>query len=401
MPIKGITDRDVSFPEIGTIRKGAPKGDKQPGKDLTYFRAVFDERETVASNRFNDVYGDAPQELNILLPFNEFDRNFDALREVYVAGALIHRCDGEKVIYEIDPKTGKIIVVNGVPHTPCDGARCKPVGRLKVIIPELGRLAFMTVMTTSIHDVMSISKQLGALQAINGGRLAGIPLKLRRRPVKISTPSGEDGKRVRREKWLLSIEADPSWLEKMIGSMKIAALPGAVNGDLTKLIESPLGGEVVDSGDDDEIDVADTHISNEVNAAKSIGGLRKEFQELWNVAVNNGKHPKNTVKADASVDEWAAAIVGLKQLVEAVDEDGNVIDGEVKTHSETTLAINKHNGHKRPSDEMWARYSALADEAKSIGLSLPVIDELSITSDELAEVGKKLRKDVSEKAVGE
>jgi hypothetical protein len=34
-------------------------------------------------------------------------------------------------------------------------------------------------------------------------------------------------------------------------------------------------------------------------------------------------------------------------------------------------------------------------------LSLPVIDELSITSDELAEVGKKLRKDVSEKAVGE
>lgn len=230
MPIRGLTDRQAAFPEIGSIRKGAPKpNDKKPGSDLKYFRVEFDEAERAAAAKFTSVYGAQPTELNILFPFNEIERNFDAWRETYAASALLHRCDGERIWYEINPRTGERLVVNGEPFKGCDGkGGCKPAGRMKLIIPELQRLAYMVVHTTSLHDIMNLSKQLQALSDLNGGRLAGIPLKLRRRPKRISTPSGENGGRARREKWLLSIEADPEWVQAKITDMQRLSLPEVV-----------------------------------------------------------------------------------------------------------------------------------------------------------------------------
>ena len=251
MPIKGLTDRPAAFPEIGRIRKGAPKETNKPGKDLTYFRVEFDEEEKQATAIFHKTYGGTPSELNILLPFNSVDENFDAWREAYVAGGLVHRCDGERVWYENDPESGEQLVVNRIPEEQCDrSSGCKPTGRLKVLIPELQRLAYLTVLTGSTHDVMNIARQLEALLQING-KLAGVPLKLRRRPVKISTPSGTDGKRARRTKSLLSIEADPEWVRHKLLSMKAAALPDNGLEDLPAL-EAPdeedwTEGEIVEA----------------------------------------------------------------------------------------------------------------------------------------------------------
>ena len=221
MPIKGLTDQPMQFVEIGQLRKGAPKKKDRPGEDLTYFRATFLEGEEEAAVMFEEEYGGEPQEINIRLPFNTVGENFDAWREVYVQGGLVHRCDGEYVQYEVDPSTGSILVMNGLgadgKPVKCDGsADCQPTGRLKVIVPELRRLAFMTVLTTSLWDILNISRQLEAIRHINGGQLQRVPLVLKRRPREISTPSGSGGKRARRTKWLLSVEADPAWVETRI-----------------------------------------------------------------------------------------------------------------------------------------------------------------------------------------
>lgn len=240
MPIRGLTDRPAAFPEIGQIRKGAPKPEdgKKPGADLKWFRVTFDDQETEAGMIFARTYGEHPVEIDVLLPFNTPAENFEAWREAYVAGGLTHRCDGEKVWYELDAQ-GHRAVVAGVPDKACDGSRqCKPVGRLKVLVPQLQRLAFLTVLTSSVHDIMNLQRQLDALLQING-RLAGVPLKLRRRPVMISTPSGSNGQRARREKWLLSIEADPSWVKAKLLAMKAAALPGNGLGEDVPLLEAP------------------------------------------------------------------------------------------------------------------------------------------------------------------
>ena len=231
MPIKGLTDQLPSFPQIGCIRKGAPKGKNRPGQDLTYFRVTFDEQEQETAERFRAIYGQEPREINIHLPFDDIDRVWAAWREAYRAGALIHRCDGEFVEYAINTRTGEVLVRGGIhletgERVPCSGkVDCRPHGRLRVIIPDLRRLAYLMVLTGSLHDIVNISAQLEALRDLSGGRLRGLPLVLRRRPKRISTPSGPNGKRARREKWLLSIEADPRWVEAKLEQLEGASFP--------------------------------------------------------------------------------------------------------------------------------------------------------------------------------
>lgn len=251
MPIKGMTDRGLAFPEIGRIRKGDTGGKNGAPRDLSYFRVEFDEKEVEAAAMFAKKYGTEPQELNIILPFNEIERCWDAYLEAYTAGRMVARSDGEKYLYLVDVKTGTVLVKNGEPPRPYkegeilgtwhnaktsrdEPIKCKAAGRLKVIIPELGRAAFMTVLTGSIHDIINLSDQLRAFYAVNSGRIAGIPFILRRRPRKISTPR-PDGTRARYSKWLLSIEADPEWVRRMLLETKRLALPG--NG--LKLLAEP------------------------------------------------------------------------------------------------------------------------------------------------------------------
>ena len=218
MPIKNLTNRQPQFPEIGQLRKGAPKEPKRPGKDLTYFRFTSDIQEVL--DAFEAAYDGEPRLINCLLPFQYADDVWQAWQEHWVAGGLKHRCDGEHVVRiqnddgtYTDPEPGTM---------PCPG-NCKPSGRLTVVIPELGRLAYVTALTTSKHDIVNLDRQLRALETVSRD-LRGIPLQLRRRKKRISTP-GPNGKRVRRDKWLLSIEAAPSWVELQLAAQQAAAIP--------------------------------------------------------------------------------------------------------------------------------------------------------------------------------
>lgn len=294
MPIKGLTDQPRQFTEIGQLRKGAPKpkNKQQPGADLTYFRATFEDGEEKAANMFYEAYGSEPREVNIRLPFNTMDENFDAWREAYVRGGLIHRCDGEYTQYEVDAQTGSILIMRGLDTdgnlVKCDGSTgCKPTGRLKVIVPELRRLAFMTALTTSVWDILNISRQLEAIRHVNNGKLQNVPLILKRRPREISTPSGTGGKRARREKWLLSIEADPAWVEA-----RILALP-----TFDEPLQLPPGMPADANGDDG------------IEEQAHIGEIEKEKQEtpiglqvprhMGELYMMAGKPPYDISKNDA------------------------------------------------------------------------------------------------------
>lgn len=224
MPIKGLTDRRApTFPKIGDIRKGAKKTrEDRPGKDLDYFRYAPLEGEEAAAAKFHEVYGDKPREINILLPFDELDRNFEAYMERHTAGALQCRGDSWTTSLWRDKEGVMQHTSKQCPDKPCEG--CKETGRLKVIIPELRRLAFVTVHTTSMWDIIELTENLRALKSMTGNGLRGIPLVLKRRPRMISTPRA-GGKRVRQEKWMLSIEADQSWVEAQLEAMRIQALP--------------------------------------------------------------------------------------------------------------------------------------------------------------------------------
>lgn len=269
MAIKGLTDRGLALPEIGQIRKGAQKytdanGKSRIGADLAYFRVEFGEAEKETEAAFRKAYGLQPTQINIVLPFNEIERMWDAWLEAYTAGRMIARSDGEFITYQLDDKS-ETIVHNGVdaqgnkvPHPLNNIAgrdqkgnpvKFKHTGRLKVIVPELARAAYITVMTTSIHDIGNISDQLTAFKQLNGGLIAGIPLILRRRKKAISTPQ-PDGTRARRIKSLLSIEADPQWVSKKLTQLGTLALPNVEQ----ILLPSPIGHDEPAELDDDEVD---------------------------------------------------------------------------------------------------------------------------------------------------
>lgn len=229
MGIKGLTDRQASFPRIGELRKGAVKGNNRPGVDLTHFR--FTSNIDGVESKFAAIYGNEPQAVNIFLPYASTDENFEAWQEEWAGGGLVHRCDGQYVVmYQkdgeyIQPQPGEMVCPYESGKRPRTKQKpgCKPSGRLKVILPELGRLAYVTALTTSINDIMELHANLSAYEALRGS-LQGIPFILSRVPRMVSTP-GQDGKRTRREKWLLHIEAAPDWVQAQLSVMQRQALP--------------------------------------------------------------------------------------------------------------------------------------------------------------------------------
>ncbi|MCA9366844.1 hypothetical protein KC887_01100 [Candidatus Kaiserbacteria bacterium] len=234
MPIVGLTTNGAAFPRIGELRKGAekPATGNRPGADLDHFR--FTSTNHAVSQKFYAVYDKEPQAINIFLPYATTDENFEAWQEEWGAGSLKHRCDGEHVV---------MIQRNGQYVQPAPGAvkcpgNCKQVGRLKVIIPELGRLAYVVALTTSIWDITEVHSNLAAYEALRGD-LRGIPFILSRVPRMISTP-GKDG-RVRREKWLWHIEPSHEWVNALFPVMQRQALPGAAPLSISSGIDSETG----------------------------------------------------------------------------------------------------------------------------------------------------------------
>lgn len=274
MPIKGLTDRGLSFPEIGRIRKGAPKTQaNRPGADLgQYFRVDFAEGEEAAADTFVSVYGEQPKQIRVILPFDEIERCWDAYLEAYVRSRMIAQSDGEIYLYRIDGDTGEILVKNGldvrtgrpVPYNEGDVVytwtskqgkvfplQCKPTGRLKVIVPELARAAYLTLITSSKWDVIHLSEQLAALKELNQGVIKGIPLVLKRRPKELSARN-PDGSAIRVKKYLISVEADPSWVRAKVSNLRHLALPDNGMED-DYVIEAPAR-ELLEEPEEEEYD---------------------------------------------------------------------------------------------------------------------------------------------------
>jgi hypothetical protein len=217
VPIKGLTDRvEAAFPRIGKLRKGAAAPRNQAGqvvgvgKDQEFFRFTSERPEVIAA--FEEAYGAQPALVSVYLPYADVERNFACWKEKWTAGGLVHRCDGETMTVWLDT-AGKY------QRTPrhCDGG-CDEVGRLTVIIPELVRAGFVgyvVLETHGINDVLSIQASLMAAWETRAGNplgLRGIQWALRRVKEKISTPM-PNGKRARRDKWLVKLEPAADWVQ--------------------------------------------------------------------------------------------------------------------------------------------------------------------------------------------
>lgn len=274
MSIKGLTDRGAEFPRIGELRKGAARTEadiaaKRPGKDLgPTFRFTSNDPAVVEEfNRAYPVEEGAPgiKELIVYLPHAQAEGNFSAWKEKWVKGGLMHRCDGQTcTLYR-----GEDGQIHHDP-IPCPGG-CKEVGRLMVILPDLKRLAYVSVLTSSKFDIIHLDAQLKAYQGLRGD-LRGIPFRLYRKKELISTPEpkAESG-RARREKWLLSLEPTQRWVTLQIEATRRAAVPElpAPNGRAIDAQTGEILGEDEPAPFDDETSNGNGDEEEEEQAAAS------------------------------------------------------------------------------------------------------------------------------------
>lgn len=333
MPIKGLTNQQAQFPEIGQLRKGGEKQTRKRkdgseytiwGQDLDHFRFTSEISDVVAA--FEAVYDGQPRMVNVLLPFQYVDENWEAWQEEYVSGGLVHRCDGETMAlwqkedgsYSREPKPCPY--ASGEQKRTDKNPGCKPTARLKVVIPELRRLAYVTVLTNSNHDIRNLDAQLRALETLRHD-LRGIPLQLRRSLKTISTPAG-NGKRARRQKWLLSIEAAPTWVDYQLAAQEAAAVPQLPPGMSVHepTIVDATTGEILNSDEDwdDELFEANDEAEQEPPppdfltvrlpageyAGKTIGQLLEIDRDYLRVVAGGAKDAEIRESAQAAI-EWA------------------------------------------------------------------------------------------------
>jgi len=261
MPIKGLDLRGIPWPKVGDIRKGelVPVIDKATGEqkmnkwgkpttmpvDLDYFKVVLDSAHPEAQDIFNQIYGDKPRTLRIVLANDDINRVWSYWYEAYIASQMIAKSDGEIMYYWKDPTTYKMkAVLDDKVPMPADlvvgkdkngeEIKMKATGRLNVVMPELRVAGYLTLHTTSIIDIKAITAHLVGVQEFAhklGVGIGVVPLVLRRTEQMVSCPKAPNsGEKVRRLKWMLSIEADPDWIAEMFkrtNKMAFLAVPAA------------------------------------------------------------------------------------------------------------------------------------------------------------------------------
>jgi hypothetical protein len=285
MPITGLTDResaqtDMRLRSIGKIRKGEKRGDKLI--DLDHFRFVANESFKGAEKAFFNVYGREPRMLFGHLPFATMEENFSTWKEKWTRKmGLIHRCNGRHMVQWLDDDHGYVTDYELEIKKPCpygplaeDGAPddkpCKQVGRLSLILPDLMRelvtngaeygleqapLGFVTLVTTSEHDLANLTRELLALEN-QGGRngLQGMPVVIRRVRESVGVRfQGNNGDTIKTksDKWMLHIDTTNDFVLNQLQAQEKRRQLEAENGYAPEEAKALIG------PGDDALDVVD------------------------------------------------------------------------------------------------------------------------------------------------
>lgn len=324
MPIRGLTDRPKpKLPRMGIIRKGAPKTGNVPGRDLTYFRFQSDDPWAEDAWRINyaDPAGGEPRTLGLWLAPGKLEDIWESWQEEWVAGGLVHRCDGEWVALYQDKTTGSY--VEPPPETvPCPwGSRakkpltrnsrndgCKAVGRLSVILPKIRRMATVTVLTTSITDLITLSESLAVIDTLSPNGPGMQEVVLQRVPRQIRFFDQKKGKRITMIKHCLVLEPSMSLAEGLLAP----GLPAGNGEAYPALDEGDLPVVEIEGLTEDDLEEEDVEEREIIRRAFHAAG-----NQLWGEAWRDQRH--GLVMA-LGIESGSSKDLTTKQLQEIAEQ---------------------------------------------------------------------------------
>jgi hypothetical protein len=242
--------QQIAFPVVANIRKGGPKGERRPGRDLEQkFRVVFEPGMEQYQKRFLELYRTlTPTTINAMLPFNDLSACYEISNEAYKAGMLVFKAVNGQVLVHRNPVNGDYLVRNGeaqvngastvydpyefraITYTGHNGGLVtlpiKTQTRVKLFIPEMEDFVWFLLKSNSYYDSLNIENNIAAVQmvanAATGGRVAGVRINVFRAQQSILWNSDNGPRRI--QKWLLNIKIDPSWVKEMAVRMSEATL---------------------------------------------------------------------------------------------------------------------------------------------------------------------------------
>ncbi|WP_434576892.1 hypothetical protein [Thermoanaerobacterium thermosaccharolyticum] len=188
--IKGLTDR-IKIARLGKIHLGEKKTSEKSGNlypSATDFFVVHQDANTPKeiADKFHQIYGDRPKELNIMFPLDDPEKFFPQWLKRYANGTLVCKGDGEKAI-ETEPKTGERKEIQ-CKYKNCpyyQKKQCREIGNLQFYVSEIPGGVFQ-IDTSSYNSILEVNTAIKLIKDQNNGHIANIPLKLTLRPSQVT-----------------------------------------------------------------------------------------------------------------------------------------------------------------------------------------------------------------------
>lgn len=231
MPIKG---QPLKLPRLGKIRLGTKavtaQGVEYPTPSDHFIVKADDSTPEASAEAFKAVYGERPDELDILFPTEDVDQLASIFYRYYSRGGLLCRGDGVEAVARIDRTTGGFVDKDSRPENvilaevSCSDdcpkrveGRCRPVLCLQFLLHSVHGLGVWQCDTGGFHSIRNILSQVQLIKGLLG-RISLVPLKLRLVPMTVQPP-GIKKKTVR----VLQLQAQVSLLELQERALQLPA----------------------------------------------------------------------------------------------------------------------------------------------------------------------------------
>lgn len=250
--IKGAYSTLRKFPPLGKIRLGMKVKNRQ-GVEYPVETAHF-----VAPPEVQRVYGEEATELDVMFYSDDETKVFVQKYAMYGSGSGL-KChgDGERAARYNEHLGQWVPQQCPCPHLRSDEnpkGQCGPVSHLMVMLPKVNLGGCYQITTRSFHATVGINSSLDLIRAL-AGRIALVPLKLRRVPTEIQ----KDGRKQTHYILTLTLDATLPQLAELRQHPEALLIPAQYQ------IEAPI--DINPATDPVDIDESEMPESEMIDAA--------------------------------------------------------------------------------------------------------------------------------------
>lgn len=302
---------ELRLPRIGVIRKGAPKPERGPGRDLDYFR--LDRAEQSVITAWNDTLGREPKAISGILPYADPAENLSIWDELWQGKRLLWRGDGERLHVKLDGNAYVRYAPGEGPAQPAaagqmvDKLKVARISHLRILLPQLRIAGIFEIVSSSAIDADELWANMMWIRS-TVATLQGAPVTVFRAARQFNVAQA-DGKTMAVTKHMLHMMLDGRYLEALLPS-PVTGAPQLAPVQPPPALASGIEDDApdIDEGDYEEAPPPPNNLLYEDGSFVADHPKTREVYHAY-VEAHNGKAPANRHNLKAWHDKQQAAPV--------------------------------------------------------------------------------------------